>query len=79
MARIKEKNYELTDFEFGYAKDLNSALQLHIYREHFVKGFLTHIAKTRFGFEQIKEGYGLQFEIDLSGSDKSMKIKEVKI
>lgn len=72
-----EGEYQLDDYEFRYLKDLNNALLLHTLRSQIISGFLTYVANRRLGYAKIKEGYMLQYELDTSGDDHTIKIREV--
>lgn len=87
MARLRKKVLEdnnddakiftLTDFEFGYVRDLNQALMLHTLRSQLISAFLTYVATTRLGYTSIREGYALQYEVDPTTEDHTLKIREV--
>lgn len=73
-----DKEVTLDEFEFSYVRDLNTALQFNVFRQKLVSGFLTYLAKTRFGYKDgVKAGYILQFEIDLKADDRKLVIHEV--
>lgn len=85
MSRLKdkifksddEKTFTLTDYEFNYLKDMQNVLLFHTLRSNLISGFLTYIASTRLGYTQIREGYALQYELDLKGDDHTLTVKEV--
>lgn len=88
MAGVKNKllsrkqpsgnEYELTEFEFNFLKDLNKALATSIYHKRLMSGLLTYIAKTRLGRPEPAAGMGLQFQVDLGGEDRTLTVTEVE-
>jgi hypothetical protein len=79
LHKPQESEHQLSDYEFRYLKDLNNALLLHTLRSQIISGYLTYVATQRLGYTKIKEGYMLQYELDTSGDDHSIKIREVPI
>lgn len=85
MSRLKdrilksedESTFTLTDYEFRYLKDMQNVLLFHTLRSNLISGFLTYIASTRLGYTEIREGYALQYELDLKGGDHTLIVKEV--
>lgn len=77
MNKPQEGEYQLTEYEFRYLKDLNNALLLHTLRSQIISGFLTYVATQRLGYSKIKEGHMLQYELDTSNDDHTLKVREV--
>ena len=72
-----EKKFTLDDYEWSYLKDMNSVLIFHTLRSNLISNFLTYVAKTRLGYTNIREGYALQYELDLQSDDHTLIVREV--
>ena len=74
----ENKKFELTSYEFSYLKDMQNVLLFHTLRSNLISGFLTYVATTRLGYTTIREGYALQYEVDLKVNDHTLIVREVK-
>jgi len=73
----KGKKFKLDDYEFRFIKDMNTALAFHTLRNQLISAFLTYVAKEKFGYTSIRDGYMLAYEVDPRGDDHTLIIKEV--
>lgn len=75
-----EKSYVIDASEFGLARDLNTALQMHVYRQRLMSGYLTVLTKHHLPDYKLAKGVGLEFSLDLSEeSDYTVTVKEVPL
>lgn len=77
MGKIKNSDngkHKLTEREFNYLNLLNSALTFNTFKDRIISGFLYHVCKTRFGYN---DDVNLMFEIDLDSKDMELFVKEV--
>ena len=72
-----EKKFKLTPYEFSFLKDMNTVLTFHTLRSNLISNFLTYVAQTRLGYSTIREGYALQYEVDLQKDDHTLIVREV--
>jgi hypothetical protein len=72
-----EKTFTLTEYEHKYLQDMQNVLLFHTLRSNLISGFLTYIATTRLGYTELREGYALQYELDIKSEDRMLTVKEV--
>lgn len=76
-AKDSGKQFELTDFEFAFLKELQILLQFHTGQVRILSNLLTLICVNRLGYGEVKENYDLEFQINLDKDDKKLVVKEV--
>lgn len=78
LGKSNEHKYILTDWEFGYLKELDIALKTSIYHQRLMSGILTYIAKSRLGLSDPPSGHHFTFEIDLGGDAQELVVRQEK-
>jgi|ERR1035437_4008902 hypothetical protein len=71
------KEFLLTDYEFEFLKELRILLQFNTGQQRVISNLLTLICINRLGYGKLKQGYDLQFEINLD-KDKKLIVREVQ-
>lgn len=79
-SRKGDRAFELDPSEFALARDLNNALNLNVYRQQVVSGYLTILTRHHLPDWQVRKGYTVEYALDLSdNSDKVITITEVPL
>ena len=72
------KEFQLTDYETGFLKELHTLLQYHVHKDRIITAYLTYVAMVRLGYTKVKDGFDLQYGIETESEPYKLRVKEVQ-
>lgn len=76
--KSNSKDHVLTEFDWAMIQEFSLLLQFHTKQTEMMGNLMTSIARSQFGYEKVKAGYNLIFNIKDEEGMGILTITEVK-